>query len=31
MKAVRVHSPGGPEVMRYEDVAKPAPAIVLRP
>lgn len=25
MKAVRVHTPGGPEVMRYEDVPDPAP------
>jgi NADPH2:quinone reductase len=25
MKAVRIHAPGGPEVMRYEDVAAPAP------
>jgi NADPH2:quinone reductase len=25
MKAVRIHTPGGPEVMRYEDVAQPAP------
>ena len=25
MKAVRVHAPGGPEVMRYEDVPTPAP------
>ena len=25
MKAVRVHSPGGPESMRYEDVPQPTP------
>lgn len=25
MKAVRVHTPGGPEVLRYEDVPEPAP------
>jgi NADPH:quinone reductase len=25
MKAIRVHSPGGPEAMRYEDVPQPAP------
>ena len=25
MKAVRVHSPGGPESLRYEDVAEPKP------
>ena len=25
MKAVRIHAPGGPEVMRYEDVADPTP------
>ena len=25
MKAVRIHAPGGPEVMTYEDVAAPAP------
>jgi len=25
MKAVRVHTPGGPEVLRYEDVAEPSP------
>jgi NADPH2:quinone reductase len=25
MKAVRVHSPGGPETMKYEDVADPTP------
>lgn len=25
MKAVRVHSPGGPEVMRYEDAPEPTP------
>ncbi len=26
MKAVRVHTPGGPEALRYEDVAEPTPA-----
>jgi NADPH2:quinone reductase len=26
MKAVRVHQPGGPEALKYEDVPKPAPA-----
>ncbi len=26
MKAVRIHAPGGPEVMRYEDVPLPEPA-----
>jgi NADPH2:quinone reductase len=26
MKAVRVHQTGGPEVLRYEDVAEPSPA-----
>jgi NADPH2:quinone reductase len=26
MKAVRVHTPGGPDVLRYEDVERPAPA-----
>ena len=25
MKAIRIHAPGGPEVMRYEDVPAPAP------
>ena len=25
MKAVRVHAPGGPEALKYEDVAEPAP------
>lgn len=25
MKAVRVHAPGGPEVLRYEEVATPSP------
>lgn len=25
MKAVRIHSPGGPEALRYEDVAEPTP------
>ena len=25
MKAIRVHAPGGPEVLRYEDVPEPAP------
>ena len=25
MKAIRVHSPGGPEALRYEDVPQPAP------
>jgi len=25
MKAVRVHSPGGPDALRYEDVERPAP------
>ena len=25
MKAVRVHTPGGPDVMRYEDAPQPAP------
>ncbi|MGH7388575.1 MAG: quinone oxidoreductase family protein [Candidatus Rokuibacteriota bacterium] len=25
MKAVRVHTPGGPEVLRYEDVPQPTP------
>ena len=25
MKAVRVHTPGGPEALRYEDVAEPTP------
>jgi NADPH2:quinone reductase len=26
MKGIRVHAPGGPEVLRYEDVAEPEPA-----
>ena len=26
MKAIRVHSPGGPEALRYEDVPRPSPA-----
>ncbi|OLB06670.1 MAG: NADPH:quinone reductase [Gemmatimonadetes bacterium 13_2_20CM_69_27] len=26
MKAIRVHSPGGPEALRYEDVPQPSPA-----
>ena len=25
MKAVRIHAPGGPEVLRYDDVSEPAP------
>src|SRR5437867_12906842 len=25
MKAIRVHTPGGPEALRYEDVEQPAP------
>src|SRR2546423_15530966 len=25
MKAIRVHSPGGPEALRYADVERPAP------
>jgi NADPH2:quinone reductase len=25
MKAIRAHAPGGPEVLRYEDVARPEP------
>jgi NADPH2:quinone reductase len=25
MKAIRIHAPGGPEVMRYEDVPEPSP------
>src|SRR3546814_15275651 len=25
VKAIRIHEPGGPEVLRYEDVAVPAP------
>ena len=25
MKAVRIHEDGGPEVLRYEDVADPEP------
>src|SRR5216110_3905282 len=28
MKAIRVHSPGGPEALRYEDVPQPSPAAV---
>src|SRR5881398_193588 len=26
VKAIRVHSPGGPEALRYEDVPQPSPA-----
>jgi len=26
MKAIHVHAPGGPEALRYEDVAQPSPA-----
>lgn len=26
MKAIRIHAPGGPEVLRYEDVEQPQPA-----
>ena len=26
MKAIRVHSPGGPDALRYEDVPQPSPA-----
>ncbi len=26
MKAIRVHAPGGPEALRYEEVAQPSPA-----
>ena len=26
MKGIRVHAPGGPEALRYEDVAQPSPA-----
>src|SRR5207247_231327 len=26
MKAIRVHAPGGPEVLRWEDVPDPVPA-----
>src|SRR5436190_97148 len=26
MKAIRVHSPGGPEALRYEDMPQPSPA-----
>jgi NADPH:quinone reductase len=26
MKAIRVHAPGGPEALKYEDVPEPAPA-----
>src|SRR2546428_9384936 len=25
VKAIRIHSPGGPEALRYEDVPQPAP------
>src|SRR2546428_3468525 len=25
MKAIRVHAPGGPEALRYEDIERPAP------
>lgn len=25
MKAIRIHAPGGPEALRYDDVAEPAP------
>jgi len=25
MKAIRVHAPGGPEALRYEDVPQPTP------
>jgi len=25
MKAIRVHRPGGPEVLRYEDAPRPEP------
>src|SRR3989475_10323965 len=25
MKAIRIHTPGGPEALRYEDVEQPAP------
>ena len=25
MKATRVHAPGGPEALRYDDVPQPAP------
>src|SRR3989442_4054821 len=25
MKAIRVHTPGGPEALRYEDIERPAP------
>src|SRR2546422_4712645 len=25
MKAVRIHAPGGPEVLKYEDVPEPQP------
>ena len=25
MKAIRVHTPGGPEALKYEDVPAPAP------
>ncbi len=27
MKAIRVHGPGGPEALRYEDVPQPAPGL----
>jgi NADPH2:quinone reductase len=26
MKAVRIHTYGGPEVLRYEDASRPVPA-----
>ena len=26
MKAIRVHAPGGPEVLRFEDIPDPVPA-----
>ena len=29
-KAIRIHSPGGPEVMRWEDVPTPDPARMRR-
>src|SRR2546429_798105 len=25
MKAIRVHTPGGPEALRYEEIERPAP------
>src|SRR5207247_9415073 len=25
MKAIRVHAPGGPDALRYEDIERPAP------